>query len=108
MADRRFTDVAEFAMQGPKLIGIITLAMPRTRKRSDDIFDRIKSVAFDEDGQAWGLVERFTRLPDPDQRPPDVSGEVDFDRWVKFDAIPFAEEELVTKAGWFDQGGRRG
>lgn len=68
-------------------------------------------TAFDTDGQAWGLVTRYTRLPDspvtiePGTSYPPVrallrAGRIDHVRWVKFDALPFAEDERVTPEGW--------
>ncbi len=57
--------------------------------------EKIDRVAFDTDGQAWGLVEQYTKLDGHGL------GRIDYSRWVRFDAIPFSDDgERVTAGTW--------
>ena len=77
-----------------KLIGIVKLDVPRVRKQGVDR-ETIAHVAFDTDGQCWGLVTRFRKRPDLGES----AGQLVHVRWVRFEAIPFTQE-LVTIDGW--------
>lgn len=97
----------------PKLLGIVKLEMPWVRKRSAAEIqahryqEKIQHIGFDTDGQAWGLVCRFTPIelppPAPGEDPryhPIGAGRLDYVRWVAMDALPFVPEERVTPEGW--------
>lgn len=77
------------------MLSLLKLALPRVRKIDGTTAERIAHVGFDSDGQPWGLVERVTRLADP----PGAS-RLNYHRWVRFDAIPFAPDEVVTSDAW--------
>jgi hypothetical protein len=85
----------------PKLIGMAALPFARVRKGQDGAVEYIDRVGFDVDGQAWGLVVRSTPAPP-------VSGSlnrirarrINYVRWVRFDAIAFAPDEVVTETSW--------
>jgi hypothetical protein len=49
-----------------KLIGLVTLDLPKILATDGDgrATELGKTIAFDEEGKAWLLVERMTRLPD--------------------------------------------
>jgi hypothetical protein len=82
----------------PKLIGIVRLEIPRLR-RGTGPREAIKEVAFDTDGQAWGLVTRITPIIPPIPGSPGMA-RVDHHRWIRFEAIPFAPEEVITREIW--------
>ena len=73
------------------LIGVFKLPRAFIRKiNNGDTVERIYQVGLGDDGQAWGLVERFDRGREHAR----------LDRWVRLDAIPFAPDELVTADKW--------
>ncbi len=79
----------------PKLIGMFTLSFGLQRHGSaDEPRELIQRVATDSDGQQWGLVERLTPLPELGS-----ACRVTFDRWIRFDAIPFAPDEVIGGDG---------
>lgn len=71
--------------------------IPRARRVDGTRFtEKISHVAFDTDGLAWGLVEQLEQL----EKLPGAY-RVNYVRWVRFEAIPFAgADELVTAQGW--------
>lgn len=87
----------------PKLIGMVKLDVPRTRKLDapslhgvSGLRETIAHVAFDTDGQCWGLVTRYRNRPDLG---PEI-GQLNHVRWVRFLAIPFMPSEVVTADAW--------
>ncbi len=87
----------------PKLIGMFTLSFGLQRKaKADEPLtgaprEMIQRVATDTDGQQWGLVERLTPIPGNNG---DNAYRVSFDRWIRFDSIPFEPGEIVTGETW--------
>lgn len=83
----------------PKLIGSIRLPIPRIRDYPDGFkpgyMETIQTVAIDETGTAWGLVERTS----PIDGEPNMF-RLSLDRWVRFSAIPFDETEEVRREVW--------
>jgi hypothetical protein len=113
-------------MHPPTLIGIVSLPFGRVRRLpaaapGTPDAEVIERVAFDSEGRAWGLVMTRTRIPDVEPtdlpgisasrvgligrlskrpRPRSSAARLNFDRWVRFDAIPFAPDEIVTAREW--------
>lgn len=78
----------------PKLIGMWKLPFPRWRKTHPTApREMISHVACAEDGQQWGLVVQLTKLDETMSRIVPV-------RWVRWEATPFAPEEVVTIYDW--------
>lgn len=81
----------------PKLIGMYALPYPRVRRLPDtDQTELVRYVATDTDGQQWGLVELNTPIPPLPTR----MSRRDVVRWIRFDAVPFAPEEVITSGLW--------
>lgn len=90
---------------GQKLIGIVKLQYAYVSKASPrEAKEMVKHVAFDVDGNAWGLVERATQLEDPPDTKPIHRGalwRLDYKRWIRFEAIPFELEERIGPDGFW-------
>lgn len=87
----------------PKLIGMFTLPFPRIRRLPDsDQIELVRFVATDTDGQQWGLVELNTTIPSliPSLSRGFSTTKRDYLRWIRFDAIPFVPEEVITSGPW--------
>jgi hypothetical protein len=82
----------------PKLIGMFSLPFPHQR-RGDGPREMIQRIATDDEGQQWGLVERVTPIPDS------TAARVSFNRWVRWDAIPFHPAEVVSGEQWYGEPG---
>jgi hypothetical protein len=89
----------------PVIVGIIKLDLPIARRLPGDVQEKIAHVAFDTEGQPWGLVSKMTPIEDFPG-----AGRIDFDRFVRFNAIPFKPDELVEPgaADWKIAGPRGG
>lgn len=87
----------------PKLLGVFELPFHRmTEVAGGQPRELIKRVGIDEHGQQWGLVERATPIAD-------LSGgaramRMDCVRWIRFEAIPFYPDEVVTAEKWLARG----
>lgn len=89
----------------PKLIGMFTLPFPRIRRLPDsDQTELVRFVATDTDGQQWGLVELNTPIPPLSDGPRglrvSMGARRDYVRWIRFDAVPFVPEEVITSGPW--------
>lgn len=89
----------------PKLVGLIKLDFPWVSKKStDDVKEQIAHVAFDTDGQAWGLVQRHTVIersaPASGRFGTATLGRIDFVRWIAFSRLPFTSDEFMDEHGW--------
>jgi len=89
----------------PKLIGIITLQLAYVKRTESPAFgEKISHVAFDTDGNAWGLVQRYTPMGDATTVEGILAGvkmgRLDYKRWIRFEAIPFELEERISSEGW--------
>lgn len=82
-------------MDKPKIVGLVNLEIPIVRRLNVDESEKIAHVGFDTDGQAWGLVARAVRLEEVRGDRPGNIFRVTFVRWVRFNAIPFAADEIV-------------
>lgn len=82
-------------MPQPKLIGVVNLDFPYQRKIDGVTREQVSKVAFDTDGQAWGLVVRLTDLGEGMSR-------INYNRWIGFAALPFVDpdEESLEIGGW--------
>ena len=87
-------------MAKPIMLSLLKLALPRIKKIDENTADRIAHVGFDSDGQCWGLVERLRRIPDVSIN----AGKLNYHRWVRFEAIPFVPDEVVTADEWSTRG----
>lgn len=91
-------------MTAPKLIGMFRLPLPRANRNLPadcGYAELINLVGVDVDGQAWGLVLRNTPIPGDEERPAYLhAARVEYVRWVRFDAIAFAPDEVVTDRAW--------
>jgi hypothetical protein len=68
---------------------------PPEPEGSPIVRELIQDVAVDESGQQWGLVIRKTMLSP-------TMGRLDAVRWVRWEATPFAPDEVVTDTEWSD------
>ena len=91
-------------MTAPKLIGMFDLPIPRANRSLPadcgyaELIDR---VGVDGDGQCWGLVMRRTPIRGDEYKPFLMrAARLEYVRWVRFDAIAFAPDEVVSERGW--------
>jgi hypothetical protein len=89
----------------PKLIGLVRLPFPRIKHRKGDPYtEMIGEIGVDVDGQAWGLVVRQTPIPEANGKIPTGPhwrrSRLSYERWVRYDAIAFAPDEVVTEKEW--------
>lgn len=85
----------------PKILGVFRMDYPIVRKLSESLQEKISTVGFDTDGQAWGLVEQALRVQPPGELASGVrhagAWRLNFVRWVRFNAIPFTPGEVVEE-----------
>jgi hypothetical protein len=85
-------------MTPPKLIGLVRLELPKILSRDPKCRELGKTIAFDDAGRAWLLVERLTDLGETTPRKgygPTRYGRVDYVRWQLLAPLAFVEEDPV-------------